>query len=297
MKKAITILGILSFGLVYSQSTDGKVGINTETPEATLQVKSLQSAKKNLELENSVGKKLVTVTTNGAVGINQSSPTQPLSIVSETINNVTNNDISLTDFMGDNPTSETLVNTPTLGIRRYRGTRTSPSMLKEGDYVGHVSFGIGDDPSSKEKMRTSLVAKYINGDLAFQVEDIIGDVSLNIQNKKVAIGGGEPKERFHVQGGKVRIDNLSGAGDRPVFADKDGVLKIGTATVSDLKATSTDAVCDASKVGGIFYKEINGNGVFGFCTKRGNDYVWGYMVGGSNMYGTSASGAKFGDGL
>lgn len=87
MKKIITTAMVLSSMMAFAQE-DGRVGINTDKPTATLGVKSqaLNGATgtgadtKNLELLNAADTKLVTVLDNGNVGINNEAPTQKLDI-------------------------------------------------------------------------------------------------------------------------------------------------------------------------------------------------------------------------
>lgn len=84
MKKTIMFLGVLSLSVAYAQQqNDGKVGINTENPSATLNVKSKTGnigTTKNLELENGAATKLVTVLDNGKVGIGVQAPGETLDI-------------------------------------------------------------------------------------------------------------------------------------------------------------------------------------------------------------------------
>ncbi len=82
MKRIILILGALTAVSSYAQQ-NGRVGINTTAPDATLHVKSQTgstSTTKNLELENASGTKLVSVLDNGNVGINNTAPTTKLDI-------------------------------------------------------------------------------------------------------------------------------------------------------------------------------------------------------------------------
>lgn len=73
MKKTLIFVGILSIGYAYAQ--EGRVGINTEIPNATLDVKAkTNNGSKVLELQNSAGTKLVTALDNGKVGINNTNP-------------------------------------------------------------------------------------------------------------------------------------------------------------------------------------------------------------------------------
>lgn len=83
MKKSLFLaIGLFS---VTAFAQTGKVGINTEKPEATLSVKSKPKSEpyqKSFEAEDSNGKKLFTVMDNGKVGIGVDAPTTQLHIVS-----------------------------------------------------------------------------------------------------------------------------------------------------------------------------------------------------------------------
>lgn len=89
MKKSLILLGVIGIGYANAQSTEpyqGRVGVNTTQPSATLDVKSktgTTNATKNLELQNANGTKLVTVLDNGKVGIGTESPTTALTIVDD----------------------------------------------------------------------------------------------------------------------------------------------------------------------------------------------------------------------
>lgn len=66
---AVILLGV---AITYAQSNEGRVGVNTDTPAATMDIKSktgTDATTKNLELQNANGQKLVTVLDNGKVGI------------------------------------------------------------------------------------------------------------------------------------------------------------------------------------------------------------------------------------
>lgn len=74
MKKKIILFAGLCSVLISAQQ--GKVGINTENPSATLDIvsKANTSATKALRIGNSSSTEMVTVRDNGQVGINQASP-------------------------------------------------------------------------------------------------------------------------------------------------------------------------------------------------------------------------------
>lgn len=101
--------------------------------------------------------------------------------------------------------------------------------------------------------------------------------------------------------GNIKATSLEGTGSRPVFATADGVLTTEGSS-SAIQVGNTDNItCTAANAGTMNYKEVERNGqqvgVFGFCIRKGSDYVWAYMAGGSNIFGTSANGAAFGEGL
>ena len=87
MKKQFILVGLLAVGFASAQSNDpyeGRVGINTMTPSATLNIKSLtgtNATTKNFELENANGTKMVTVLDNGNVGIGTDAPAEKLNVV------------------------------------------------------------------------------------------------------------------------------------------------------------------------------------------------------------------------
>lgn len=81
MRKTLLILGLVSASFSHAQK--GKVGVNTENPTASLQVKSktgTDASTKNLELTNANNAQLVTVLDNGNVGIGTAAPTQKLDV-------------------------------------------------------------------------------------------------------------------------------------------------------------------------------------------------------------------------
>ncbi len=74
MKKRFILFTSFSCAFFYAQQ--GKVGINTDTPSATLDIvsKANTSATKALKISNSSATEMVTVRDNGQVGINQATP-------------------------------------------------------------------------------------------------------------------------------------------------------------------------------------------------------------------------------
>lgn len=81
MKKILLFAVVLTTG--YATAQQGNVGINTDTPNATLEVKSktgTTNATKNLELKNAANTSLVTVLDDGKVGIGTAAPTEKIEI-------------------------------------------------------------------------------------------------------------------------------------------------------------------------------------------------------------------------
>lgn len=81
MKTNLLFALVLSAG--YANAQEGNVGINTTTPNATLEVKSktgTTNATKNLELKNAANTNLVTVLDDGKVGIGTATPAQKLEV-------------------------------------------------------------------------------------------------------------------------------------------------------------------------------------------------------------------------
>lgn len=83
MKKTITMALALALSSVLAYAQDGKVGINTEKPTATLNVKSKTGKDEttvNLHLQNADSKNLVKVLDNGNVGIGVDTPSENLEV-------------------------------------------------------------------------------------------------------------------------------------------------------------------------------------------------------------------------
>ncbi|ASK31329.1 hypothetical protein CEY12_14990 [Chryseobacterium sp. T16E-39] len=101
MKKKITLS--LFLGLLCSQ-LNAQVGINTNSPSATLDIlsKGNTSASKGLKISDSSSKELVTVQDNGNVGINKTSPNGKLHIVGDTGNGDV---LYLENLKGENATT------------------------------------------------------------------------------------------------------------------------------------------------------------------------------------------------
>lgn len=313
MRKLMILAGMLSIGFAYAQ--EGRVGINTEEPSATLNVKTKADATspKNLELENEKGKKLVAVLNNGTVGIGTDNPGYALELVAS----------------GDSPNERIEdYSYGSIGLRRYRNagamgldfararrTEENPLPVQKGDglggfYVygylgdrfitaGGVGFTVGDTPTSNGVIPLQYDISFRNQASGGSMKNGYNSVFRILPMGNVGIGILEPTEKLHIDG-NARIKGLSGAGNRPVYADKDGVLKVGAVSgTTAVKVGGAEApVCDATTVGtiNVAQKNISGNDttVFGFCGKKGDAYNWFYIYGAGI---TTSNDSTFGSGL
>lgn len=119
-----------------------------------------------------------------------------------------------------------------------------------------------------------------------------GMVVYNTVSGTAGIGGTKVEPGFYYYENKSQT--LNGGTWKPFNSFANSSVKLGS--ISDTASTA-DKTCKAEKAGTIHYEEVSGSGVFGFCIKRGDNYVWAYIKGGSNLFGTSANGATFGEGL
>ena len=136
MNKTIMFLGMLAISFANAQQYDGKVGVNTNQPSATLNVKSktgTTNATKNFELENANGTKMLTVLDNGKVGIMNSSPEYALDIKSSSDADYNGSSIALTAVRSGGPAL--------FGVNLYRanGTLEAPQIPNLGTILGHFS--------------------------------------------------------------------------------------------------------------------------------------------------------------
>lgn len=114
----------------------------------------------------------------------------------------------------------------------------------------------------------------------------------------LGIGVSNPSQKLEV-GGNIRSTTLTGTGDRPVYADANGVLKVGDASVSKV-ATNSTAKCDEETRGTMNFGRISINGketdAIGFCMKNSNnEFKWYYIYGGAAH--TVGDNPTFGAGL
>lgn len=298
MKKSMILLGLLGIGYANAQMYDEKVGINTETPSATLNVKTKNntSSPKNLELENQGGTKLMTVLNLGNVGIGTDNPKEKLHINNGKLLSEGANSGVVIKRNGDVGPYIQLENTDKVIPRGTEAGAEPVSRWRifnmKGEYGNTLRFwAYGTDESGAE---VNLGSKVVIGDK--------GNFGVGLFSKV------QPSEKLHIESGNVRINklptNTGGESDKVVVVDNSGVLKsVDRSTIAPSNGIQNTArmVCDASNAGKVNYTTIQKDGktlgIFGFCMQRDTQYVWAYMAGGSNIFGTSANGAAFGDGL
>lgn len=321
MKQTVTRVGVLCFlglGAVAYAQQGGKVGINTTTSQATLQVKSqtgTDATTINFELENANGTKMVTVLDNGKVGI--STPEEQIADALLTLTRIATNmpdktcifqirdsRYTVDDNLLSNAISfvdKNLKGYGIIGETSRAGKRFGLSTYDAYDaYLGTGSLNYLPDGSASGYVSSSFlyVSTTDDNDRRFRVEVNNGS-NTNTATKEefiinskgnVYIGSELPlnttiSEKLEVAG-NIKSTSLAGAGDRPVVADANSVLKVGTSTTlpAVVIGSTPDMPCDASNRGKMnFVPNDNGNDVFGICLRNadGNHY-WGYMVGGNN---------------
>lgn len=150
------------------------------------------------------------------------------------------------------------------------------------NYSGYVAYLNGDTGSTVDKIHGYLL---LTSDLKdnFTTKEMYGMYLANV-NK-----GTEKNFAIYTNEGTVRFGDKVGVGvDNPTEKlEVKGAVKIGT----------TDSTCTAANAGTMSYKEVKGSGVFGFCTKKASGkYVWAYLKG-AQLFGESADGGAFGNGL
>lgn len=294
------LLGVLSIGYANAQEYDEKVGINTDKPSATLNVKTKNNATspKNLELENAGGTKLMTVLNNGNVGVNITAPTEKLHI-------------SNGKLLSEGGNS---------GVIIKRTGPTGPFVQFENpDKTIPAGAVAGTEPASRWRI-FNMASEYGNtlrfwayGTDASGAEVNLGSRVVITDNGNFGVGafakGTIPAEKLHIEEGNVRVNKLpssaGGESDKVVVVDNTGVLKsVERSTIappSNGIQNIARMVCNAGNAGKVNYTTIQKDGktlgIFGFCMQRDTQYVWAYMAGGSNIFGTSANGAAFGEGL
>lgn len=286
MRQMFIILGVLVAG--YASAQTGRVGINTDTPSATLNVKSKSATAtdKNLELENATGSKIVTVLNSGRMGIGTETPENKLHIMSDAGNGHGVKITGHTNIGGYVDLENTLKDTAGEATRWriYNMTDELTSGGTTNQYTKGLHFW------------------------AYATVPPIGSTEANLGSKmfitdegKVGIGlggRGVPTQKLDVSE-TVRLRGLSGTGDRVVLAEPDGTLKVGGTVGNSGINTDPTMQCNVANAGKINFGAVTLGGknteAFGFCMKNSDGtYKWYYIVGGTGA--TSNSGA-FGSGL
>lgn len=290
----IGALCLFGFGtMVYAQTDpyEGKVGINTQQPEATLTVKSKTGrtrTTKNTELQNAADVKLVTVLDNGFVGINQETPTQRL----EVNGNIYANSGGLLSLIKDDATGgwiELQNNTKTEGVAVDRWRLYNMNNVGKSDYVPGPHFW-----AYAADRTTNLSSQMVITDA--------GNLGIGFESRVSNTTQTDNKLEVNGNARVVGLPKNAGADTDKVVVDSDGVLKSversSFASTGGLKADTTSEQCNEATAGSINYKVIQKDGkdmgVFGFCMKRDTGYVWAYMVGGPNLFSRTGT---FGEGL
>lgn len=312
MKKSMILLGMLSIGYAYAQ--EGRVGINTDTPKATLNVKSktgTTATTKNVELENANGTKMVTVLDNGHIGIGTDKPDARVHILSEGTPGASgprgSNDW-IYDYYENGTTS---TSDPTgMYFRRYGGKIGALSNIRNNTVIGEFVYEgyYADALKTISNIRTTYTGDGTTATARLHMGILGSNTDLVINRDtdggttNIGIGTNAPTQKLDVNG-NVRVRNLPaniGANtDKIVVVDNTGVLKsVDRSTMNEVKATTTGETCSDTNLGAIHFKEmeIDGKkaGTFGFCTKQDGVAMWVYLMNGGNiLQGTGV----FGSGL
>ncbi len=197
MKKIKFILA----ALLISTAMFSQVGINTDTPSATLDIVSTQSTApaKALEVNNSNGLELFTVSAGGNVGINNSDPTNTLTVGAT--------DGSRSGHIFVNPGNTTNVG----------GRITLASSVQRGG-PNAVFENFGGDGSANNVPRVRINSQGLTPE-RFSVIHSTG---------YVGIGESTPLTRLHVNG-YVKLGSTDATADASVAADREGAIRYTTA--------------------------------------------------------------------
>lgn len=229
MKKIFTTASAL-LGIVAFAQHEGKVGINTQTPAATLNVKSrtgTDGTTSNLQLQNANNNILMKVLDNGNVGINTTTPISKLHINGET--RVENGEIISTN---DN------------AIRLVRGNK-GIFFRNDGDIfwmlMSETNNGFGNYNNARP-----LSYNFSNRNLVFNTQ---------VTDGNVGIGTGNPQAKLDVVG-KVKITDGTEQAGRVLTSDANGLaswqsISIGNKTAQvtlssdNIIVTAVDSSSDA----------------------------------------------------
>lgn len=213
------LAAMLSVGYAAAQY-DEKVGINTETPSATLNVKTKNNttSPKNLELENAGGTKLMTVLNGGNVGINTDAPAEKLHISNGKLLSEGNNS----------------------GVIIRRNGAVGPFVQFENpDKTIPAGVVAGTEPVSKWRI-FNMGSSYGNSLRFWAYGTNESGAEVNLKSRIVIADNGNfgvgefgtgtiPAEKLHIESGNVKINDLpsnaGGASDKVVVVDNTGVLK------------------------------------------------------------------------
>lgn len=149
-------MGILAIGLANAQT--GRVGINTESPSATLNVKTINdtTTPNNLELVNQNGTKLLTMTNAGRLGLLNASPEYLLDIKGHQGDNYHNSSVALRVFRSSG-------NSGTYSILRSRGTWDTPTATVKEDNIGGILFA---GHTGNKYLNSFMILNTITGDVS-----------------------------------------------------------------------------------------------------------------------------------
>lgn len=253
----IGTLCLFGLGTMLNAQTDpyeGRVGINTETPEATLTVKSKTGrtrATKNTELQNANDLKLVTVLDNGFVGINQEAPTQRLEVNGNIYAN-SGGLFSLVKSQAIGGYVELQNDTKTEGVAVNRWRIYNMNNVGASDYVPGLHFWAYPADGV-----TNLSSQMVITDT--------GNLGIGF-NSRVSLTK-QTDNKLEVNGNARIVDLPKNAGadtDKVVVVDSDGVLK----SVERSTLGATGAI--TTEVDGVVGNEVVDATINGGLVRSGN---------------------------
>lgn len=184
-------------------------------------------------------------------------------------------------------------------IENLMGTRDHIQINR--DFIGSVENMIGNDIHLEIN---GDVSKRINNSYGIRIRGLAASEKSNYGIYVGNIQGGKDiNHAIHTETGKIRFGDLaqSGAGDRVVYADENGVLKTGGSIAANNGVqTQTTMECNEDNRGKMNFGRISINSketdAIGFCMKNGdNEFRWYYIYGGASH--TVGTNANFGQGL